>query len=169
VGNAKTPLPIVNIDTFIPLPNGLSNPAYLKNTGDCYTSSITIPNVMFYRSDILLSGELSVPEKGNKTITTCIWISYTKKRLFVPLIKMSVTEQKVKSEVAYKLVIDDPMNKPDRICFIIGIVECSFNFCHHQSDIVVCLGFEGFDSMKKLFCYITTRKPKRMLCQKSNN
>jgi len=48
-----------------------------------------------------------------------------------------------------------------------GIIKCSFNCC--QSSINVFLGFEGLDGRKKLFGNITTRKPKGMLCQKSNN
>jgi hypothetical protein len=60
------------------------------------------------------------------------------------------------------------LNKPSRILFITGIIECSFNFCHHQSYVDVFLGLEGLDCMKKLF-YNTARKPKGMLCQKSNN
>jgi len=82
---------------------------------------------------------------------------------------MSMLKQKVKNNIAYKLVIDDPLNKPSRTLFITGILECSFNFCHHQSNIDVCLGFEGLDCMKKLFFKTTTRNPKGMLCQKSNN
>jgi len=48
-----------------------------------------------------------------------------------------------------------------------GIIKCSFNCC--QSNVDVFLGFEGLDSMKKLFFNMITRKPKGMLCQKSNN
>jgi hypothetical protein len=83
--------------------------------------------------------------------------------------KISVLKQKVKSNIAYKFVIDDPLNKPGRIFFITGLVECSFNFCHQQSSVDICLGLERLDCIGKLFCNIITRKPKGMLCQKSNN
>jgi hypothetical protein len=56
------------------------------------------------------------------------------------------------------------VNKPSWILFITGIVECSFNFCHQQRGVDVFLGFEGLDCMRKLFCNMTTRKPKGMLC-----
>jgi hypothetical protein len=77
--------------------------------------------------------------------------------------RVLILKQKVQSNIAYKLVIDNPVNKPSWIFFIMGIVECSFNFCHHQSDVGVFLG-EGLDCMRKLFSHVSTRKPKRMLC-----
>jgi hypothetical protein len=76
---------------------------------------------------------------------------------------MLVLKQKVKSNIAYKLVINNPVNEPTWIFFITGIVECSFNFCYHQRHVGVFLGFKGLDCMRKLFSYRNTRKPKGML------
>jgi hypothetical protein len=75
-----------------------------------------------------------------------------------------VLEQKVQDNITYKLVVNNTLNKPSWILFITGIVECSFNFGLYHVDINVFLGFEGLDSMSKLFLHILSRKPERMLC-----
>jgi hypothetical protein len=85
----------------------------------------------------------------------------------VLLIRISALKQREYSNIAHKLVIDHPLNKPSRIIFMTGIIKCSFNCC--QSDVNVFLGFEGLDGMKKLLGKIIAKKPEGMLCQKSKN
>jgi hypothetical protein len=82
---------------------------------------------------------------------------------------MSMSFKKMKDETTYKLVVNDPLNEPGWVFFIIGIVECNFNSCIHNSNIDVFLGFEGFDGMRKLFNHMTSRKPEGMFCQKSKH
>jgi len=52
---------------------------------------------------------------------------------------------------------------------ITGIIKGLLYFCHHYSNVDILMGFEGLDCIRKLFCYISARKPERMLCQKRNN
>jgi hypothetical protein len=80
-----------------------------------------------------------------------------------------VLKNKVLNKMAYKLVVNDPLDEPGWIIFIIGITKCSFNSCLHHGDVDVFLRFEGLDGMRDLCPHIVTRKPERMLCKKSNN
>jgi len=91
-------------------------------------------------------------------------------RLFVILVQyVSIVKTKHKIRITYKLVVNDPINKPGWVFLITGIIKGLLNICHHCSDVNVLLGLEGLDSMMKLLIHFTARKPKRMLCQERNN
>jgi len=56
-------------------------------------------------------------------------------------------KHKVKENVTYKLMANDPLDEPSWISFINGIVECSLNLCLQDTCGDVLLRFEGLDGM----------------------
>jgi len=80
------------------------------------------------------------------------------------LLEYQHCKRKYKRRVTYELVVNDPLNEPGWIFFIMCVVKCSFNFCHHSRDVDVFLGFEGLDCMMELIYNSLARKPERMLC-----
>jgi len=73
---------------------------------------------------------------GEKKDYLCSWLIY------------QCSKQEVEDNVTYKLVANDPLNKPSWISFIDGIVECSLNLCLQYTDGDVFLRFKGLDGMR---------------------